>query len=76
MLSRWEEILLPRDQFGRCIENILNRVHEVGIHPGKTTFHNKKEFAAQVNRLREIVPQIKGGRQHYLLYDMTETLRW
>ena len=58
------------------IENILNRGHEVGVHPGKTTFHNKKEFATQVNRLREIVPQIKGGRQHYLLYDPTETLRW
>lgn len=58
------------------IENILNRGHEVGIHPGKTTFHNKKEFTTQVNRLREIVPQIKGGRQHYLFYDLTETLRW
>lgn len=56
------------------IDNIIIHGHEIGIHPSKNTFGNAGQFVDEVERLREIYPQIQGGRQHYLLYDLPYTL--
>ena len=59
----------------KIIDNILIRGHEVGFHPSKNTFHNPKQFEAELQRLKELYPNIKGGRQHFLLYDIPFSLR-
>ena len=56
------------------VENIIKRGHEVGIHPSKNTFNNLAQFEEEVGRLRDIYEGIKGGRQHYLLYSLPDTL--
>ena len=56
------------------VEHIERRGHEVGIHPSKNTFHDASQFGREVGRLRKVCPHICGGRQHYLLYDLPETL--
>lgn len=62
------------DKINSIIEHIVKRGHEVGIHPSKNTFHNMTQFQQEVERLKRICPKIKGGRQHYLLYSLPETL--
>lgn len=57
------------------VENIVRRGHEVGIHPSKNTFHDPPQFKEEVSRLKKIYEGIQGGRQHYLLYSLPETLR-
>ena len=57
------------------INNILRRNHEVGFHPSKNTFHNPKQYKEEVKRLKDVFPLIRGGRQHFLLYDIPCTMR-
>ena len=57
------------------INNILRRNHEVGFHPSKNTFHNSKQYKEEVKRLKDVFPLIRGGRQHFLLYDIPCTMR-
>lgn len=57
------------------IDNIRCRGHEVGIHPSKNTFHNDLQFQLECERLKSLGVNIKGGRQHFLLYDLPETLQ-
>jgi len=58
------------------IKKIQNRGHEVGFHPSKNTFHNFMQFKIEFKRLKSLDTDIKGGRQHFLLYDMKETLNY
>lgn len=62
-------------QINAIIENIVERGHYIGIHPSKNTFHNEKQFRVEVDRLKKI-STFEGGRQHYLLYDLPETIRF
>ena len=59
----------------KIIDNILTRGHEVGLHPSKNTFHNPKQFETELQRLKKLYPNVKGGRQHFLLYDIPFSLR-
>lgn len=61
------------------VKNIMNHIvergHVIGFHPSKNTFHNPEQFKKEIDRLRSLGFEIKGGRQHFLLYDLPETLR-
>lgn len=59
----------------KIIDNILKRGHEVGIHPSKNTFHDDQQFQLECERLKSLGVCIKGGRQHFLLYNLPKTLR-
>jgi hypothetical protein len=59
----------------KIISHIQNRGHEVGFHPSKNTFHNETQFKLEAQRLSSLGVNIKGGRQHFLLYDLPETIR-
>lgn len=59
----------------KIISHIQNRRHEVGFHPSKNTFHNETQFKLEAQRLSSLGVNIKGGRQHFLLYDLPETIR-
>jgi hypothetical protein len=68
------------DIFDKRVIEIINRIerrgHEVGIHPSKNTFHNEEQFYSEVHRMRSLDVPISGGRQHYLLYDVSETFNY
>lgn len=65
--------------FDPRIKNIINHIeergHEVGIHPSKNTFHNKLQFQEEMKRLYSLTSNIKGGRQHFLLYDVIDSFQ-
>lgn len=60
----------------RIISNIISRGHLFGIHPSKNTFNNKEQLQIEYDRIKSINEDIIGGRQHYLLYDLPETLNY
>ncbi|MBS7197130.1 MAG: polysaccharide deacetylase family protein [Bacteroidales bacterium] len=60
---------------GKIIHNILARGHEIGFHPSVNTFHNPKQFEIELNRLKSVCPNIDGGRQHFLLYELPFSLQ-
>ncbi len=61
------------------LEHIVDSGHEVGIHPGYRTYKHPENFKNSVNALYEacqkesIDSSCLGGRQHYLMYDMSQT---
>lgn len=57
------------------MKHIVERGHVIGFHPSKNTFHNPEQFKKEIGRLRSLGFGIKGGRQHFLLYELPETLR-
>ncbi|SLM11101.1 conserved hypothetical protein [uncultured spirochete] len=78
----------PEMQFRPKIENptmknllksIHQRGHEIGIHGHYETYRNEKAFLDDVELLKKalnenrIEYQIKGGRQHYLRWEMPTT---
>ncbi|KIO46694.1 polysaccharide deacetylase family protein [Sanguibacteroides justesenii] len=59
----------------RITDHIVKCGHEVGIHPSRNTFQCQEQFRKEMQRLNKICPEVKGGRQHYLLYSIPETFR-
>lgn len=58
------------------VNNIKNRGHEIGFHPSENTFQNELQFRTEYYRLLEVLPAIKGGRQHHLLYHAGSFSTW
>lgn len=56
------------------VDNIISRGHEVGFHPSMNTFGNNTQFALELNRLKLLCGKILGGRQHYLMYKVPDSL--
>lgn len=72
------------DDFGSLrirslFKTIVERGHEVGIHPGYNTFRNPENFKQTVKKFLGILQGEKitqkniGGRQHYLRWDAAKT---
>ena len=64
----------------RClIRQILNRGHEVGLHPSYDTYLQPEKLTAEVMRLQKILAEEGvsetqlGGRQHYLRWKAPDT---
>ena len=75
--SRYDGGYDPRQQpYKGLIAEALRRGHEIGFHPGYTTFQSADRFTAELSRLTEAVGRQKmGGRQHYLRFSVPDTWR-
>ena len=56
------------------MEKINRRDHLIGFHPSKNTFNNSEQFRIELERLKSLGFKISGGRQHFLLYNLPETI--
>jgi hypothetical protein len=60
----------------RCIDNLRQRKHEIGFHPGYCTPEDPDRFAAEKARMDALVGIDRyGGRQHYLRFRTPDTWR-
>lgn len=63
----------------RLMSNIVNRGHEVGIHPGYNTYLSEEIMGRSVQKMREALESEGiscnkiGGRQHYLRWSPLST---
>ena len=59
-----------------CVDELLARGHEIGFHPGYSTFDNFANFQKEKAKFDEIFGvEDYGGRQHYLRFSVPETWR-
>ena len=60
-------------------QRIHERGHEIGVHPGYATYQSSKRIKEGADTLRLLLESSKldqkliGGRQHFLLWSLTET---
>lgn len=58
----------------RCIDNLRNRGHEIGIHPSYRTVDELQRFLSEKTRLDTILDmEWYGGRQHFLRFRVPDT---
>ena len=58
----------------RCIQELRRRGHELGFHPGYTTFNDPERFMAEKHRMDVALREEHyGGRQHYLRFHVPHT---
>jgi len=61
---------------------ILERCHEIGVHPGYETFESSEAIAEAADRIRKALNKLGhaddlfGGRQHFLRWKTPETARY
>lgn len=56
-----------RGAFAEIIKEVRNRGHELGWHPGYFSSVERATFAAEFERICQLIGEIpEGGRQHYL----------
>ncbi len=71
------------DIFDPKIKQLLKHIHtnghEIGFHPGYATYKHKENFKKSSGKLKETLSSLGipinnlGGRQHYLMYDVSKT---
>jgi hypothetical protein len=67
---------LNSKRFKSKVEEIKRRGHIIGFHPGYYTYDNMKRWSYEKKLLEEAVQdKIIEGRQHYLRFDIPDTLR-
>lgn len=57
----------------KCIENILQRGHKIGIHGGYSSFNNENQFNKEISRFKIFKVNVDQGRQHYLRFENPKT---
>lgn len=59
------------------MQEINDRGHEMGFHPGYYTFDNKSQWDKEFRNLKRYLPRqnIVGGRQHFLRFQVPYTWR-
>ncbi len=67
---------LNREPYASILHEIQQREHEVGFHPGYSTFKNPITLRQEKERLDKILGYSHyGGRQHHLLFQVPDTWR-
>lgn len=65
-----------KSPYKEMIQNVQARGHEVGFHPGYSTFLNPERFYEEKQRLEIAVgTSVMGGRQHFLRFQVPDTWR-
>jgi len=60
----------------RVIENILERGHKIGLHPGIDTYRSQEKLQRQKEKLDKVLGfRDYGARQHYLQWKAPDTWR-
>jgi len=57
----------------KIIQNILKRGHSIGLHGTYNSYNKLTNFKIELERLKNIFPNITEGRQHFLRFQMPET---
>ena len=57
------------------IKHIKTRGHNIGIHAGLKTYNNTNIYTTELNRLKNIIPNITEGRQHFLMFENPKTFQ-
>lgn len=63
----------------KLFNEINDRGHEIGIHPGYETYNNSHNLKKTVEEMKRILDEEKieylniGGRQHFLMWDSSKT---
>jgi hypothetical protein len=75
--SEYQEGYDPNTPWLRqCLENLKQRGHEIGIHPGYSTLGNPEELIKEKQRLEKVLGEtVFGGRQHFLRFQVPSTWR-
>ena len=72
------EYSLQHPRIQALFQEIGDRGHETGFHPGYWTYMNKDLWRQEFQLLTETLPKsvnLKGGRQHFLRFSVPETWR-
>lgn len=74
---------IDNERVGKILQDIYGMGHEIGVHPGYSTYNNKNLFMESLHKLKVVLERngikgdIRGGRQHYLRWDVSITpLLW
>ena len=60
----------------KLVETIIERGHNIGLHPSYNSYNNEKFFKEEKKSLEQISnTPIKIGRQHYLRFQLPDTWR-
>ncbi|GAB4547330.1 MAG: polysaccharide deacetylase family protein [Anaerolineales bacterium] len=60
----------------RCMLDLLERGHQIGIHPGYETYQNPQKLMEEKRRLEDALGvRVDGGRQHFLRFAAPFTWR-
>ncbi|HEX2698245.1 MAG TPA: polysaccharide deacetylase family protein, partial [Anaerolineales bacterium] len=60
----------------KCINDLCERGHEIGLHPGYSTLRNPQLLVIEKLKLEQVLGRaVMGGRQHYLRFQAPETWR-
>jgi len=60
----------------RCMADLLQRGHQIGIHPGYETYQNPQLLMEEKRRLEDALGvNVSGGRQHFLRFAAPATWR-
>lgn len=73
------EYSLNHPRIQALFQEIGNRGHEIGFHPGYWTYLNKDLWHDEFHRLTKALPKsttLRGGRQHFLRFSVPETWRY
>jgi len=58
------------------MNNLQDRGHEIGIHPGYTSFKNVEKLISEKETMEQVINKnILGGRQHFLRFQVPHTWR-
>ena len=61
----------------KIIANISSRGHEIGFHPSENTLNDFHQFFKEYMRLKAVYKgEVKGGRNHNLLYNKNTLEQW
>lgn len=66
-------IFIPEIKY--CVDKIKEANMFIGLHGGYDSFNNKEIFKREKNRLKKVIGySVEMGRQHYLRFDINETI--
>ncbi len=74
-----EDYQLTDPSVQQALVNIINRGHQLGIHPSYNTFNDPEAISCEMNNLRSTVEALGstqhewGSRQHYLRWETATT---
>ena len=67
---------LRRLPYRSMVKEVIARGHQVGFHPGYSTYQNPQRFQEEKDRLAEVLGHEDfGGRHHYLRFSVPTTWR-
>lgn len=65
---------LNKPSFLKLVNEIKNRGHVIGFHPGYDTYNNLEQWSQEKQNLEKVLQlKVREGRQHYLRFEVPTT---